>query len=137
MPNVFYDNAKKDLWNGTINLASDPLHIALIGSGYVPNQDTDQFWSTVQPYEVSGAGYAAGGQPMSGQTVTIDTTNHRAVFKADNVVWPNTAVKPVGAVIYKDTGTPSTSPILFYIELPQSIPSVSVNWDATNGIAFF
>ena len=47
MANVFYDNAKKNLWNGTINLASDPINVALVGSGYVPNQSTDQYLSLI------------------------------------------------------------------------------------------
>lgn len=141
MANVFYDNAKKNLWNGTINLASDSLKVALVGSGYVPNQTTDEFWSAAAPYEASGDGYTAGGQSLSGQSVTADTTNHRGKFTADNATWANATVTAVGAVIYKDAGTPGASPIIGYIDFggtkSSSAGNFTIQWDATNGIAYF
>ena len=141
MANVFYDNAKKNLWNGAINLASDPINVALVSSAYVPNQSTDQYWSTVQPNEVSGTGYTAGGQALTGQAVTADTTNHRGKFTANNVTWSNATVTAVGAVIYKNTGTASTSPIIGYIDFggtkSSSAGNFTIQWDATNGIAYF
>jgi hypothetical protein len=141
MANVFYDNAKKNLWNGAINLATDPLNVALVGPGYVPNQAVDQYWSDVAANEVSGTGYTAGGQALSGQSVTADTTNHRGKFTADNVTWPNATVTAVGAVIYKKAGTPSTSPIVGYIDFggakSSSAGNFTIQWDATNGIAYF
>ena len=141
MANVFYDNAKKNLWNGTINLASDPLSVALVGSGYVPNQATDQFWSNVVANEVTGAGYTAGGQALTGQTVSADTVNHRGKFTANNVTWSNATVTAVGAVIYKNTGTASTSPIIGYIDFggakSSSAGNFTIQSDATNGIAYF
>jgi hypothetical protein len=141
MANVFYDNAKKNLWNGTINLASDPINVALVGPGYVPDQANDQYWSTVAPNEVSGTGYTAGGQALTGQSVTADTTNHRGKFTANNVTWSNATVSAVGAVIYKNTGNASTSPIIGYIDFggPKSSSSgnFTIQWDATNGIAYF
>ena len=141
MANVFYDNAKKNLWNGTINLASDPLNVALVGSGYTPNQATDQYWSNVAANEVSGTGYTAGGQALTGQSVTADTVNHRGKFTANNVTWSNATVTAVGAVIYKNTGTANTSPIVGYIDFggvkSSSAVSFTIQWDATNGIAYF
>lgn len=141
MANVFYDNAKKNLWNGTINLATDPLNVALVGSGYVPNQATDQYWSDVSANEVSGTGYTAGGQALSGKTVTADTVNHRGKFTADNATWANATIAAVGAVIYKNTGTPSTSPIIGYIDFggtkSSSSGNFTIQWDASNGIAYF
>ena len=141
MANVFYDNAKKNLWNGTINLASDPLYVALMTSGYTPAQTTDQYWSGISSNEASGTGYTAGGQALTGQAVTADTTNHRGKFTANNVTWSTATITAVGAVIYKNTGTPSTSPVIGYIDFggskSSSAGNFTIQWDATNGIAYF
>jgi hypothetical protein len=138
---VFYDNAKKNLWNGTINLAADPINVALVGSNYVPDQANDQYWNTIAPNEVSGTGYTAGGQPLTGQAVTADTTNHRGKFTANNVTWTNATLTAVGAVLYKNTGDASTSPIIGYIDFggakSSSSGNFTIQWDATNGIAYF
>ena len=141
MANVFFDNAKKNLWNGTINLASDALNVALMTSSYAPNQATDQYWSAISSNEASGTNYTAGGQALTGQSVTADTTNHRGKFTANNVTWSNATVTAVGAVIYKNTGTPSTSPVIGYIDFggskSSSAGNFTIQWDATNGIAYF
>ncbi|GFG74679.1 hypothetical protein [Mycobacterium botniense] len=57
----FYNSFFTALAQGKINLTSDTLKLALVGSGYTPNQAADQFWSTPQAYEISGPGYTAGG----------------------------------------------------------------------------
>ncbi len=141
MANVFYDQAKKNLWNGTINLASDPLKVALVGSSYVPNQSADEFWSTVAASEVSGDGYTAGGLALTGQAVTADTINHRGKFTANNVTWSNATITAVGAVLYKNTGNPSTAPIIGYVDFggpkSSSYGNFTIQWDANNGIAYF
>lgn len=141
MANVFYDNAKKNLWNGTINLATSPINVALVTSAYTPAQATDQYWSTVQPNEASGTGYTAGGQALTGQTVSADTVNHRGKFTANNVTWSNATVTAVGAVLYVNTGTASTSPLIGYIDFggskSSSAGNFTIQWDATNGIAYF
>jgi hypothetical protein len=38
------------------------------------------------------------------------------VFDADDVVWTSSTITARGAVLYKDTGTPSTSPLICYID---------------------
>lgn len=140
MANVFYDNAKKNLWNGSINLASDTLKVALVGSGYTPNQATHEYFSDVTN-EVSGTGYTAGGATLTSQSVTADTTNHRGKFTAANVTWSSATITAVGAVIYKSTGTAGTSPLIGYIDFggtkSSSAGNFTIQWDATNGIAYF
>ncbi len=63
------------------------------------------------------------------------------MFTANNVTWSNATVTAVGAVIYKNTGTASTSPLVGYIDLGGSKTSLAGNftiqWDTANGIAYF
>jgi hypothetical protein len=141
MASVFYDNAKKNLWNGSINLATDLLRVALVGPEYVPDQSFDEYWATVKPFEIEGKGYRKGGQLLSGQSVTADTGNHKGKFTANNVTWANATVTARAAVIYKDTGNPKTSPILGYVDFGAVKSSYegnfTVQWDSSNGIAYF
>jgi hypothetical protein len=139
--NVFYDQAKKNLWNGVINLAADPLNAALVGPGYDPDRIADEYWSDVAAHEIVGDGYTAGGRALSGQSVTADTANHRGKFTADDVTWPNASIAAAGVVVYKDTGDPATSPLVGYIDFDgvksSHAGNFTIRWDVVNGIAYF
>lgn len=115
---AIYNNAK-ELWlKAGLNLSTDTLKVALVTSSYTPNVDTDEFWSGVSTYEVSGTGYTAGGKVLTSQTVTQDNSNDRAVFDAADVTWTGLSVGTPGwAVLYKDTGNASTSPLICYWQL--------------------
>lgn len=142
MANVFYDLAKKNLWNGvTGDLSTVTLKVALVGSGYTPALTTDQYWSDAVANEVTGTGYTAGGITLTSAVVAADTTNHRGKFSAANVTWASSTITAVGAVIYKSTGVNSTSPLVGYIDFggskSSSAGNFTIQWDATNGIMYF
>lgn len=72
----------------------------------------DQWISEVAPFEASGTSYTAGGLTLAGVTYTYDAVT--GLFKIDA-----TDLTPAGlsvvcrfAVVYYDTGTPATSPLL-------------------------
>lgn len=140
MANVFYDNGKKNLWNGVIDLSADTIKVMLVTSSYTPSQTTHEYKSSVTN-EVTGTGYTAGGVALTSQAVTADTTNHRGKFTADNVTWSTSTITAAGAVIYKSTGTDSTSPLIGYVDFggnkSSSAGNFTIQWDATNGIAYF
>lgn len=140
MANVFYDNAKKNLWNGTIDLDTNTIKCALVTSSYTPSQASHEFFSDITN-EVTGTGYTAGGQALTTKVVSADTSNHRGKFTADNVSWTSSTITARGAVLYKDTGTASTSPLIGYIDFGSDKSSSSgtftIQWDGTNGIAYF
>lgn len=87
----------------------------LVTSSYSPNQDTHNFIDDVTN-EVSGTGYTAGGQALASKTVTQDDTDNEGVFDAADTTWASSTITARGAVLYKDTGTPSTSPVLCYFD---------------------
>jgi len=114
MADVIYNKPKLDFLKGDIDLLVDTIKVMLVGSGYTPNQDTHDFINDVSAQEITGEGYTAGGATLGTKTVTQDDTNNRAVFDAANVVWANSTITAYGAVFYKDSGDPATSPVLFY-----------------------
>ena len=105
----------------------------LVSSSYTPDQDADQFIDDVDN-EVSGDGYTAGGATLASKTVTQDDTNDRGVFDAADVTWSDSTITARGAVLYKDTGTPSTSPVICYFDFGEDKISTdgdfTIQWNA-------
>lgn len=109
-----YNSAKAKLGNGSIDWDTDTIKVALFTSSYVPNIDTDVFFSDISANEVTGTGYTAGGNTLAGASVTVDNTNDRAVYDANDPSWPASTITFRTAVYYKSTGTPSTSALVAY-----------------------
>lgn len=118
---VFYNSFKKKLVDNDVDFAADTIKVTLHTS-YTPNIDTHDFWDDVSSTEYGTAsGYTAGGVTLGSKTVTVDTSNDQADVDAADPSWsslgplsPNT---PSHAIIWKDTGTPGTSPLICYMEL--------------------
>lgn len=133
MASAVYNNFKKNIMNGSIDLDTDTIKVALVTSSYSPNIDTDEFFSDVTN-EVAGAGYDAGGKALANKVVTEDTTDDEGVFSADPVIWTTATITATGAVIYKATGDSSTSPLICYIDFAATKISTAgtftITWDA-------
>lgn len=114
MASVVYNSFKRDIMNGSIDLDTDTIKVALVTSTYSPNIDTHDNFDDITN-EVSGAGYTSGGATLS-VTVSVDTTDDEGVFDATDVTWSTSTITARGAVIYKSTGTPSTSKLVCYID---------------------
>ncbi len=115
MASLIYNSAKQKLWNGSIDLDTDTINVALVTSSYVPNKDSHDFFDDITN-EVVGTGYSAGGAALANKTVTQDNTNDRGVFDADDTVWSSSTITARAAIVYKSTGTPGTSPLIAYID---------------------
>ncbi len=130
MPNAKYNSFKRDVANGTINLATSAIRCMLVTSAYVPNIDTHTNVSSVTN-QVTGTGYTAGGQLLAGKSVTVDNVNDRSVFDATDVTWSNSTITARGAVLYKDT----TGELIAYFDFVTDKISENgnfvVQWNAT------
>ncbi len=115
MADVIYNSFKKKIMDGSIDLDTDTIKVALVTSSYTPDQDAHDFFDDITN-EVSGTGYTAGGASLSTKTVTADNTDNEGVFDADDVSWTSSTITARGAVIYKSTGTASTSPLICYLD---------------------
>lgn len=100
-----------------INLKTDTIKVALVTASYVPDIDGHSFFSDITN-EVSGTGYTAGGKALANVSATKDNTNDRAYIDADDTTWPASTITAARyAILYKDTGSPATSPLIGYIDL--------------------
>jgi hypothetical protein len=124
MASLIFNDTKESLMKGLIDLSSDTIKIALVTSSYTPDQDAHDFFDDVTN-EVVGTGYTAGGATLASKTVTQDNTNNWAVFDAADPSWAASTLVARGAVIYKSTGTASTSRLVCYIDFGQDYTSSS------------
>lgn len=133
MADVIFNNFKKLIMNGGIDLDTDTIKVALVTSSYTPDQDAHDFFDDVTN-EVSGTGYSAGGASLANKAVTADNTDNEGVFDADDVVWSTSTITARGAVLYKSTGTASTSALIAYIDFGSdkvsTAGSFTIAWNA-------
>ena len=136
MADIVYNSFKKNIMNGSIDLDTDTIKVALVTSSYTPNQDTHEDFADVTN-EITSTGYTAGGSALANKAVTADNTDNEGVFDADNVTWANSSITARGAVVYKDTGTAATSLLICYIDFTSDKSSSTsdfiIQWN-TEGI---
>jgi len=95
-----------------IDWASDDIKIMLLDAA--PNPTTIEFVSTCRGDEVTGTNWAADGVALASKTATI-TTGPVVKWDAADVSVGTVTLTGAGAthcVVYKDTGSDATSPVL-------------------------
>jgi len=116
-----------------INFGSDTIKVALTTSTYTPDQDTHDFFDDVTN-EVSGTGYSAGGATLGSAAVTYTAGTNVVKFDAADTSWTTATITARYAVVYKSTGTPSTSPLMFYVDFGEDKVSsggtFAITWHA-------
>jgi hypothetical protein len=126
MSNVLYPLGKKAILDGDVDLLSDTIKAALVDTGTTAYSAAHDFYN-----DISGA--------VVGTPVTLGTKSTTGgVFDAADITF--TAVSGAtceAVVIYKDTGTPSTSQLLAFIDTATGLPAtpsggdINVNWNAS------
>ena len=66
------------------------LRMAMITDSATPNFDTMDFWDDLNANEVSGTGYTAGGNLLTGTEVTIGSGS--TTFDAADTTWPTSTI---------------------------------------------
>lgn len=98
-----YNNAKTQMLKGAYNLdnGGDALKVMLTTSSYTPlAAHTD---NTDVTNEVTGTGYTAGGEDLTGQVVAMNTVSGRAEMTADPTEWTSASFTAYRAVLYNTT----------------------------------
>lgn len=132
MANTLYDYARQRFLEAQINWMSDTIKVILVDTGsYTPNTASHQYLT-----DVSGSARIAG--PV---TLTSKATTGGAADAADCTFTAVSGASIEAIVIYKDTGTESTSPLIAYIDTATGLPitpnggDIIVTWDnGTNKI---
>ncbi|GAA1073951.1 hypothetical protein [Tsukamurella spumae] len=113
MANVLYSKAKEALLTGAISWTSDNIKAVLVDTGaYTPSVTTNQFLTDIP----SAARIATSGS-LTGKSATD------GVADAADITFPLATGPSVEAIVlYKDTGSPSSSRLIAYIDAAQGLP---------------
>ena len=129
MANTLYDSARQGFLEAQVNWLTDTMKVLLVDSGaYTPNVSTHQFLADI-PISSRIAG------PV---TLTSKTTTGGAADAADVTFTSVSGASIEMIIIYKDTGTEATSPLLAMIDTATGLPitpnggDIIVTWD--NGV---
>lgn len=129
MANTLFDFARQRFLEAQINWMTDTIKVILVStSAYTPQTAVHQYLS-----DISGSARIAG--PV---TLTAKATTGGAADAADATFTSVSGATINAIVIYKDTGTEATSPLLAYIDTATGLPltpnggDVIITWD--NGV---
>lgn len=126
----------KNQWDGTavIDFDTDTIKAALL-TAYTINIDTHDFFDDVSGTEITGTGYTAGGATLGSKTATYDTATDQIRLDAADTTWTTSTLSATDAVVYKSTGTGSTSPLLAGIDFGATVTTTAgtfqITWDST------
>lgn len=121
----------QSLTNKEVDLDSDTLKVMLCTSGYTPDQDTHRYKSDVTN-EVAGTGYTAGGQALTGVTVSYTAATNTLMLDANDPSWPASTITARYAVFYDDSpATAATKPLIAYWDLGSDQISSAGNFTLT------
>lgn len=121
---------------GLIDFRSHTFLGMLCGPGYVPNQNTHQFKSSVTN-EITGSGYARGGQVIS---VGSTYSNKLLSVTGSNLVWPSATFSTRYLVVYDDSASPDNNakPLICCVDFGEvkAVNDQSFEWDWAAGLMF-
>jgi len=125
MANALYGKGREKFLTGDIAWDTDNIKASLVDTGtYTVAIDTHEFYSDL-------SGVVADSGNLASKTVTL------GVADADDVTFGSVTGATVEAVvIWKDTGTASTSPLIAYIDTATNLPitpnggDITVAWDS-------
>jgi hypothetical protein len=107
-----------------INYLTDTIQVALVTSSFTYNA-AHEFFSDVTN-EITGTGYTAGGKVMTTPVGTWDSGTMTEKFVFDDVVWTTATFTVRRAIVYKNTGTAGTSPLMGFVDLGADYSPVGV-----------
>ena len=118
--------------NGNIDLENDTIKIALLTSGYTPDQDSHTAFDDITNEIVTGGGYTTGGATLANSTVSVDNTDNEGVFDADDVTWAASSISNArGAVIYKHHASSTVAFLVGYLDFVINKSSISADFTIT------
>ena len=125
MANALYSKGKEKILSAAVNFVTDTIKVMLVKNTYPQNLASDEFLSSVEAYRLNTDQTLAAKSVASGAFDAGDVT-FAAVTAGDT---------SEGVVIYKDTGSAATSPLIAYIDVITGFPlatnggDITIQWD--------
>jgi hypothetical protein len=128
MANTLYDKGRQRFLEGQFNWLTDTVKCILVDTGaYTANFSTHEFLSDIPTSARIGT--------TSGVALASKTSTGGAADAADITFSAVTGASIEALVLFKDTGTESTSPLIAYIDTATGLPitpnggDIIVTWD--------
>ena len=130
MSNFIYLHALGDFLDGSISMSTNTIRAALVvtgGTHYVAT-NTDNHYDAIASTNVLATSSALGGISTTFGTFTAANISFVAVTSATN--------SASAIVLFQDTGTASTSPLVCYIDSYSGLPvtptgqTINITWPA-------
>lgn len=126
MANALYTKAKEAFLTGSIDWNTDTIKAVLVSTGYTPVPATDQFLTAIP-----------GGSIIATSPAFTGASDTGGVADANNLTFAAVGGVTVGTylVIYKDTGSSATSPLIAIIDTATGLPvtpnggDITIAWD--------
>lgn len=125
MANVVYNKGKAGILDSSIDWLVDTFKLMAVTSVYTPNADHSFIDEGGASDPVDARASGTTDQAVGTKSVVKDNVNDFAFWKGASVTF---AAVPggsaiVGFVLYKDTGTPTTSPLIAYYDTADVTPN--------------
>lgn len=120
---------------GKVQWMADTIKVAIFDSSYVPARDADKTFSALTG-EVSGSGYSAGGQALSGLDWSLNSSTHRVILTADSPVWTASSITGRVAVLYDETLDLLLGYYLSDQDITSDVTDFSVPFDPDGALQF-
>jgi hypothetical protein len=115
MASTQYTKGLLKIIDGSVDLLNDNIKLVLVDTaGYTADLDNDEFLSAIPAVDRVGTS-----PNLASKTLTIDTTPNpdQVMFDAaDGTFTAVTGDATEAVVLYKDTGTDTTSPLIAYYD---------------------
>lgn len=120
---------------GSIDFDTDTFYMSLHTSTLAANKDTHDFFDDMTN-EVTGTGYTAGGNAITGVTVSaVDTTNDRVDITFPAVSWPTATITARYGIIRKRRGgAASADELVMQVDFGSDIASTGGTFSVTASI---
>jgi hypothetical protein len=113
---------------------TDTIKCSLHTSTYTPDIDAHDFFNDCTN-EITGTGYTAGGATLTASAPTYDTATDQVRLDAADTTWTTSTLTARIAIVYKSTGTASTSPLISFVNFGADVSTTAgtfqITWDAT------
>lgn len=131
MASANFRNLADHIASGAINFKTASFKAMLVSS--VPSEANLDAWVNRSDVtnEVTGTGYNAGGTAVTATVSAVDTTNNRVSITFSNPSWANSTITALGAIIYVDTGTASTSKLVQFADFGGTVVSTNGTFSVT------
>jgi len=126
MANQWYGKALESFAGGGINWGSDTIKCLLATNGYTPSINSDQYVT-----DVSSGNIVARSSALSSKSATLGVLD-----AADITISSVTGSQCPYLIVYKDSGTDSSSPLLVKIDTGTGLPitpnggDIAIQWDS-------